>query len=87
MIEFQKHSRLLLSLALAVVAAAPVGAQRRTEPEAFTWSGRVPEGRWIMIRNVNGTIEVAPGTTDRVEVVATRHTRRGDPEFVRFEVK
>lgn len=85
--HLQNHSRLWGAVALVAFATAPAEAQRRTEPEAFTWSGRVPEGRWIMIRNVNGTIEVAPGTSDRVEVVASRHTRRGDPESVRFEVK
>ena len=82
-----QHSRFLLALVLAAIAATPAAAQRRTEPEAFTWSGRVPDGRWIMIRNMNGPIEVVQGTSDRVEVVAARHTRRGDPEFVRFEVK
>ena len=76
------------AVALATIAAAlPLGAQVRTEREAFTWSGRIPEGRWIQIRNLNGTIEVEPGTTDKVEVVASRHTRRGNPEFVRFEVQ
>jgi hypothetical protein len=80
----------LLSFALAALtlgAARPADAQRRTEPEAFTWSGRIPDGRWIMLRNVNGTVEVVPSTGDRVEVVAARHTRRGSPEFVRFEVQ
>lgn len=81
------HTRVFLGLALLAVAAAPAAAQRRTEPEAFTWSGRIADGRWLMIRNVNGPIEVLPGTGDRVEVVASRHTRRGDPEFVRFEMK
>ena len=71
----------------AVVVASPASAQTRTEREAFTWAGRIPEGRWISIRNLNGTIDVERGTGDRVEVVAARHTRRGDPEFVRFEVQ
>lgn len=80
--------RLILVALGAMALAAPADAQqRRTEPEAFTWSGRVPDGRWIMIRNVNGSVDVSPSTTDRVEVVASRHTRRGDPEHVRFEVK
>ena len=83
----QRHARLCWALALATAVAMPADAQRRMEPEAFTWSGRVPDGRWIMIRNLNGPIEVLPGTSDRVEVIASRHTRRGDPEFVRFEVK
>jgi len=40
-----------------------------------------------MIRNLNGPIEVLRGTSDKVEVTASRHTRRGDPDYVRFEVK
>lgn len=85
--RLQQSLRAVFALALLASVAAPAQAQRRTEPEAFTWSGRIPDGRWIMIRNVNGPIEVVPGTSDRVEVVAARHTRRGDPEFVRFEVQ
>ena len=77
---------LVVAAALAVVSSS-ASAQARTEREAFTWSGRIPDGRWISIRNLNGTIEVERGTTDRVEIIAARHTRRGDPEFVRFEVK
>jgi hypothetical protein len=79
---------MLLAFPLAGgIAPAAAEAQRRTESEAFTWSGRVPDGRWIMIRNMNGTVEVIPSTSDRVEVSAARLTRRGDPEYVRFEVK
>lgn len=85
--RFDKSRRVLLALALLATVAAPLYPQRRTEAAAFTWSGRIPDGRWIMIRNVNGSVEVVPGTSDRVEVVAARHTSRGDPEFVRFEVK
>ncbi len=62
-------------------------AQVRLEREAFTWAGRVPEGRWITLRNLRGNIEVTRGSGDKVEVIATRRTRRGDPDYVRFEVK
>lgn len=75
-------------VALALVAAGALGAQEgRLERDVFTWSGRIPENRWIMIRNLNGPVHVTPATGDRVEVTGTRRTRRGDPEFVRFEVK
>ena len=73
----------------ALAAAAPLAdaaAQSRIEREAFTWEGRINQGRWINVRNLNGPIEVLRGTSDKVEVVATRITRRGDPEYVRFEV-
>jgi hypothetical protein len=89
-----KRSRVHL-LSVATIAAAnafvptPLHAQRmeRTEREAFTWVGKIPDGRWINVRNLNGTVQVERGTGDKVEVTATRHTRRGDPDYVRFEVK
>ena len=76
---------------LLVVASAfasrSLAAQEKAEREAFTWAGKIPEGRWITVRNLNGTVEVERGTSDKVEVTATRHTRRGDPDYVRFEVR
>lgn len=82
------------SIRIAVVAAAalaitaPDSARaQRTAREDFTWSGRIPEGRWIVVHNLNGTVEVRPGTSDKVEVVAIKHVRRGDPDYVRFEVR
>lgn len=85
------HTRFTRRVGLvAALCAAPVihdvQAQAR-ERDAFTWEGRVREGRWIMVRNLNGTVEVLPGSGDKVEVTAARYTRRGDPDFVRFEVK
>jgi hypothetical protein len=74
-------------LLLAGVFAPTLGAQGRLEREAFTWAGRIDEGRWINIRNLRGNIEVTRGAGDKVEVIATRRTRRGDPDFVRFDVK
>jgi hypothetical protein len=82
--------QLVFGVATLVLAVAPVAAhaqEGRLERDVFTWSGRIPENRWIMVRNLNGPIYVTAGTTDRVEVTGTRRTRRGDPEFVRFEVK
>jgi len=80
----------LFAGAVLTLAAAPVTAhaqEGRLERDVFTWSGRIPENRWIMIRNLNGPVYVQPSSGDRVEVTGTRRTRRGDPEFVRFEVK
>jgi len=91
MIMKRFHGIALLSFGAVVfaafAAARPLAAQARTEREAFTWAGRIPEGRWISVRNMNGTVNVTPGLTDKVEVTATRHTKRGNPEFVRFEVR
>jgi DUF4097 and DUF4098 domain-containing protein YvlB len=75
--------------ALLVAAAAPVslGAQARQTDRDFTLSERVPEGQWIRVRNVNGDIRVRASSTDKVEVVATKSWRRGDPKDVRIETK
>jgi hypothetical protein len=78
---------LAVVIAAGAVGAPALEAQTRVEREAFTWAGKIPEGRWINVRNMNGTIEVERATGDRVEVVATRHTRRGNADYVRFEVK
>jgi hypothetical protein len=73
-------------IGLSVLVAAPLAAQRQTEQNAFTWSGRVPSGHWIRVRNLSGEINVIASNSDRVEVTATRQWRRSDPESVRFEV-
>lgn len=73
--------------AITLLMPRPADAQARQEREAFTWVGNIPAGRWINVRNLNGTVEVERGRSDKVEVTATRHTKRGDPDFVRFEVR
>jgi hypothetical protein len=73
-------------LSVSLFAAAPLGAQRQSEQNAFTWSGRIPSGHWIRVRNLSGEITVTASNSDRVEVTATRQWRRSDPESVRFEV-
>jgi len=75
--------------AVALLAVVPVAQaqNRQTDRDAFTWSGRIPDGRWIRVRNLNGAILVEPGSGDRVEVTGTKQWRRGDPETVHFEVQ
>src|SRR5205809_4120136 len=74
-------------MGLSVMGAAPMAAQRQTEQNAFTWSGRIPSGHWIRVRNMNGEITVTSSNSDRVEVTATKQWRRSDPQSVRFEVR
>lgn len=57
--------------------------QRRDN--AFTWNGSIPSGRRILIKNINGPIEVERSTSGRVEVTAEKRWRRGNPEDVRIE--
>ena len=83
-----KHLTLAAIALLLAAPAASTGAQeRQSDRDAFTWSGRIPEGRWIRVRNLNGAITVEPSNSDKVEVTATKHWRRGDPDAVRFEVQ
>ncbi len=89
-----------LALAGALVALAAPSAARaqdddderydeggRTERNAFTWSGQVPAGRWLYVKNLNGPIRVERASGREVQVSADRTTRRGDPRAVRFEAK
>ena len=79
------RSRATLAALLFVVAPAVLGAQERRTERAFTLNERVPAGQWLRVRNVIGEVRVRPGTSDRVEVVATKTWRRGDPAIVRIE--
>src|SRR5881227_2409999 len=78
---------ILALLSVPVIGAAPLAAQRQTEENAFTWSGRIPSGHWIRVRNLSGEITVTSSSSDRVEVTATKQWRRSDPQSVRFEVR
>jgi hypothetical protein len=76
------HRALLLLGALA----APAFAQQQTD-NSFKWSGHVPAGRTIRVRNLNGPITVGAASGDNVEVTAVKRWRRGDPSVVRIEAK
>ena len=85
--HIRQRIQLSLVLAGAALAAAPApAAAQSTERDAFTWEGRIPQGRWIIVRNLNGGVRVERGSGDRVEVTATKRWRRGDPDDVRIEV-
>ena len=83
------------ALLLTAALAAPAAAQDRDRDrdrdtqrdDAFTWSGVIPSGRRVMIKNINGGIQVERSTNGRVEVSAEKRWRRGNPEDVRIEQK
>lgn len=77
--------RKILLMAALVLGATPALAQRQTD-RSFTWESRIPEGRWLVLHNVNGAITVEGTTGDTVEVRATKSWRRGDPDDVRITV-
>src|ERR1041384_208118 len=85
--RLQIRSTTFALAALAAALPATLSAQSRNEREAFTWSGKISDGHWINVHNLNGTVYVESSSGDKVEVTANRITRRGDPDYVRFEVK
>jgi hypothetical protein len=78
--------KLITSLALFATLALPAAGQVR-QGDNFSWSGKIPAGRWIRIRNLNGAITVGQASGDNVEVTATKRWRRGDPSVIRFDVQ
>lgn len=88
--------RLVIAVLAALLAAPASSAQDRdrdrdrdrqqqTDADAFRWEGRIPEGRWISVHNLNGAITVEAASGDQVEVRAEKRWRRGDPADVRVE--
>lgn len=70
-----------------LVLAAPAAAQDSRRENAFTWSGSMPSGRTLYIKNINGGVEVERSSNGRVEVSGEKRWRRGNPEDVRIEQK
>ena len=76
---------LALALPVALAARQPVGVQAQQPASDFTWDGRVAPGAILQVRNINGSILVERSSGDRVEVVATKRWRRGNPAIARIE--
>lgn len=81
--------RQIIAFALALTTlAASAGAQAHGQSgDRFQWSGSVPRGQWVRVKNLNGRIVVRPGSGNRVEVVGVKSYRRGDPNEVRIEAR
>ena len=75
------------ALAAPVLPTQLTLAQAQQTDNSFKWSGRIPAGRAIRVRNLNGSITVGPASGDQVEVTAIKRWRRGDPSVVRIEPK
>ena len=72
--------------ALLLVVATTTSAQERSARD-FQWEGRIPQGRWLYVRNLNGGIRVERASGATAEVTAEKRVRRGDPEDVRIEMR
>ena len=75
----------LVALALLPVSMATAQDRDQQTDRSFAWSGTIPAGKRILIKNINGGVEVERSTSGRVEVTAEKKWRRGDPSWVRIE--
>lgn len=81
------RSTLLTAVALAVLAP-PVSAQQQygREGNTWRWNGRVENGRWMHVFNINGSVQFAPSADNMVHVVAEKRSNgRGDDD-IHYEV-
>jgi len=78
--------RVIAPLTFAFLAGAAVSAQAQAQGE-FHWTGRLAAGKRLEIKGVNGNVRAA-GTAagGQVEVSATKHGNRSDPESVEIKV-
>jgi hypothetical protein len=75
----------LASTACALFALAPsLAAAQRGNDDSFKWDARVPNGRWVYLRNLNGEVRIERSTNDRVSVTAVKRWRRGNPQDVKI---
>ena len=87
--------RTFLAAALAATLPATLVAQRdddddrggRQQDTSFHWEGTIPEGKWLVLRNLNGAVRVEAGSGDKVQVDAVKRWRRGNPDDVRITVE
>jgi hypothetical protein len=81
------RSTLVLTLALAVLsasAASPASSQASSTDMHFKWTGTVPKGEWVRVKNLNGRVTVRAASGNTVEITGEKVARRGDPASVRI---
>jgi hypothetical protein len=77
----------VIAVAASLMAAGTVSAQQKSNDRDFSWDGKITNGRWLYVRNLNGSIRVDKATGDRAEVTAVKRWRRGNPDDVRIETR
>jgi len=81
-----RHIRTLAALGLTVFAVTACG-RRPQSSGMVAWSGAIPAGGILRLRNLSGPITVERGTSDKVTVRATKHWRHGRVDDARFDVE
>jgi hypothetical protein len=79
-----------MSMARAVLAVVlglgTLGCVRRHEdPQAFAWTGTIPAGSWVRLRNLSGSVDVRRAPGNDIQVVAAKRWYRSRARDIRFE--
>jgi hypothetical protein len=73
-----------LAIALLPGVAPAQGSQTGSTDMHFKWTGTVPKGEWVRVKNMNGRVTVRAASGNTVEITGDKNTRRGDPNSVRI---
>ena len=81
------RSTLLVALALAVAAPATSAQQQYgREGNIWRWDGRVENGRWMNVFNVNGSVQFGLSSDNMVHVVAEKRSQGSGEDEIHYEV-
>lgn len=69
--------------AIALSAWPPAAA---AQGQDFRWTGRIAAGKQLEIKGVNGAVRAVAAAGTNAEVVASKESRRSDPESVEIKV-
>ena len=69
----------LCAATLLLAACGEDTGPLQTNDSAFAWHGVVPAGTTLHVRELQGSIDVVPSTSDTLRVTARTEWRRGDP--------
>ena len=82
---FVRRTTVLVALTATALVGAALSPRAAAAQSDFSWNGRIPTGRWIYVKNLNGPIRVERGTGSDVVVTAEKIARDGgDPSIVRI---
>lgn len=78
----------LLTAAALAIAAPAASAQQEYGREGTTWrwDGRVENGRWMQVFNVNGSVEFGPSSDNMVHLVAEKRSNGRGMDDIHYEV-
>jgi hypothetical protein len=74
---------------LALAVAAPLlGAQQQfgRDGNVWRWDGRVDNGRWMNVFNINGSVDFAPSPDNMVHLVAEKRSNGRELDDIHYEV-